>query len=80
MFFAIPIPAWIFAILYLGYSVYGMKNQLGNIGHAAHLGGAILGLILAVVFDPEVLHENGLYIGIMAIPIAALGYFVYKEK
>lgn len=82
MIFPIPIPiqGWIFGILYLAYSVYGMRSQLGNIGHAAHLGGAVLGLALAIIFAPEVLLYNGLYIGIMMVPIVALGYFVYKEK
>lgn len=82
MIFPIPIPiqGWIFGILYLAYSVYGMKSQLGNIGHAAHLGGAVIGLVLAIVFIPQVLYHNGLYIGLMAIPLIALGYFVYKEK
>ncbi len=50
LFFALPIPAWIFGILYLGYSVYGMKTNLGNMGHSAHLGGAIVGIIIAILF------------------------------
>ena len=25
------------------YSIYGMKNRVGNVGHSAHLGGAIGG-------------------------------------
>lgn len=79
-FFFIPMPAWVFAIAYLSYSVYGMKKALGNIGHAAHLGGAILGLLLVILFDPQLLIENGYYIALMSIPIIALGYFVYKEK
>ena len=43
--FFFPVPAFLFAILYIGVSIYGMKNQLGNIGHEAHLGGAIGGFI-----------------------------------
>jgi len=80
MFIPIPIKGWVFGILYLAYSVYGMKSQLGNIGHAAHLGGSLIGLILAIVFLPDILYYNGLYIGIMAIPLIILGYFAYKEK
>ena len=33
MFIPIPIPAYVFGIGYLLYSIYGMKNRLGNIGH-----------------------------------------------
>jgi len=76
----IPIQGWIFGILYLAFSVYGMKSQLGNIGHAAHLGGAAFGLILTIILTPSVLEHNALYIGIMIIPLIVLGYFAYKEK
>ncbi|NDW19877.1 rhomboid family intramembrane serine protease [Dysgonomonas sp. 216] len=79
-FIPIAIPGWIFGILYLAYSVYGMKQQLGNIGHAAHLGGALAGIIIVIILAPQVLQINGLYIGLMAIPLAALGYYVYKER
>jgi len=80
MFIPIPIKGWIFGILYLAYSVYGMKSNAGNIGHAAHLGGSLIGLLLAIIFLPQVLQENGLFIGIMAIPLIVLGYLAFKEK
>ncbi len=79
-YFFIPMPGWVFGILYLGYSVYGMKKALGNIGHAAHLGGAVVGLLLAILFAPQILLLHGYYIALMSAPIIALGYFVYKEK
>jgi membrane associated rhomboid family serine protease len=43
--FFIPMPAFLFAFLYVGVSVYGMKSKFGNIGHEAHLGGALGGVI-----------------------------------
>jgi membrane associated rhomboid family serine protease len=43
--FFIPMPAFIFAFLYIGVSIYGVKSKFGNIGHEAHLGGAIGGVI-----------------------------------
>lgn len=79
-FIPLPIPGWIFAIIYLGISIYGMKNQLGNIGHDAHLGGAVAGLVLALIFVPGSLQANLLFIGIMCIPIVVLAYYVYKER
>ncbi|MDR1811075.1 MAG: rhomboid family intramembrane serine protease, partial [Prevotella sp.] len=51
----IPVEGWIFGVLYLAYSTYGMKSQLGNIGHAAHLGGAVTGLLFAALFLPAIL-------------------------
>uniref|UniRef100_UPI0026151926 rhomboid family intramembrane serine protease n=1 Tax=Flavobacterium sp. TaxID=239 RepID=UPI0026151926 len=42
-FIPIPIPAYLFGIGYLLYSIYGMKAKNDNIGHTAHFGGAIGG-------------------------------------
>jgi len=74
------IPGWIFAILYLGYSVYGMQKQLGNIGHEAHLGGAIVGLIAPILFYPEIFVVNKLYILGMLVPIAVLLVLAIKSS
>lgn len=45
----IPMPAFLFAFIYIAISVYGMKTRFGNIGHEAHLGGAIGGFIATLV-------------------------------
>jgi len=76
----IPIPGWIFGLAYLAYSIYGMQSRQGNIGHDAHLGGAAIGLILAIAFEPVLLQINTLYIAIMAVPLIILGYLVAKKK
>ncbi len=52
------IPGYLFGILYIGYSIYGMKKQLGNIGHSAHLGGAIGGYLATLLFMPSVVSSN----------------------
>ncbi|SHF42392.1 rhomboid family intramembrane serine protease [Dysgonomonas macrotermitis] len=76
----IPIPGWLFGIGYLAYSVYGMRSSLGNIGHAAHLGGAAIGLIIAIILYPATLQYNTIYIGLIVLPLIWLGYLAYKEK
>ena len=58
LFFILPMPSWLFGILYLLYSVYGMNKQSDNIGHEAHLGGAIAGVVMAIIFSPNLLMEN----------------------
>lgn len=74
------IPGWLFGILYLGYSIYAMRKGADNIGHDAHLGGAATGLILTIIFAPIVLQMNGLYIGLMTIPLVILAVMLWKEK
>lgn len=49
----IPIPAWIFGLAFLAYSVYESKKGAGNINHHAHIAGAIWGIIYMIVFVPN---------------------------
>lgn len=80
LFFAIPIPGYIFAFLYLGYSIYGMKGRYDNIGHTAHLGGAIGGLLITLLLIPSLFETRLLFIGILLVPIAVLMYLVKMKK
>ncbi len=80
MFIPIDIPGWIFGIAYLLYSIYGMRNSVGNIGHDAHMGGAAMGVLWIVIFYPQALAANALYIGLMIIPLVALAVMVWKQK
>ena len=41
-----PIPAPLFAVLYLAYTSFLLDKELGNVSHEAHLGGALAGLLL----------------------------------
>lgn len=50
-----PIPSWAFGILYIIYSAWMGKKGGDNIGHNAHLWGAIYGLIFTALTIPGVL-------------------------
>lgn len=71
-FIPIPIPAWLFGLAYLLYSIYGMKRQLGNIGHDAHIGGAIGGYILTLAFAPVLFTVNLWIVILLAVPLIVL--------
>lgn len=77
-FIPIPIPAYIFGVGYLLYSMFGMKNQWGNIGHSAHIGGAIGGYLLTILMYPSVLSEHTFMVLILAVPIVLM--FIFKDK
>ena len=47
--FFIPMPAFLFAFVYVGVSIYGVKNKFGNIGHESHLGGALGGVLATFI-------------------------------
>ncbi|WP_299669093.1 rhomboid family intramembrane serine protease [uncultured Polaribacter sp.] len=80
LFFMIPIPGYIFGVGYLLYSIYGMKKQLGNVGHSAHLGGAIGGFALTLILYPSLFSTNRLMVILLAIPIVLLLIFGDKLK
>lgn len=50
--------AWIFGALYIAFTIYGIKKQIGNIGHAAHLGGTLVGMLLMLIWDPSILSRH----------------------
>ena len=59
-FFMLPVsvPGWLYAILFMGLSFYAMKAGKDNIGHDAHLGGAIVGLLITAALRPQVARQN----------------------
>lgn len=71
-FIPIPIPAYIFGIGYLLYSIYGMKAKRDNIGHTAHFGGAIGGYLITLVKEPHMFTDNLGMVILLAIPIILL--------
>ena len=71
-FVPVAIPAYLFGIGYLLYSIYGMKRQLGNIGHDAHFGGAIGGYVVTLMMAPWLFQAHLLMVGLLAIPIVLL--------
>ncbi|MEL7022853.1 MAG: rhomboid family intramembrane serine protease [Pseudomonadota bacterium] len=48
----IPIPAFLFAIGYVGYSMWAAKQNRDNVNHDAHLCGAATGLAFVLAIDP----------------------------
>nr|WP_314897087.1 rhomboid family intramembrane serine protease [uncultured Flavobacterium sp.] len=72
IFFIIPMPAYIFGILYLLYSIYGMKAKNDNIGHTAHFGGAVGGYLITLIKEPQLLVDHTLMVVLLAIPIVIL--------
>ncbi len=77
-FFGIPfsIPGWLYGIVYVAYSIYGIKSKKDNIGHEAHLGGALIGMFVALLMQPEAIEENYQTILIIAVPTIAFIYLI----
>ncbi|KAF2511521.1 rhomboid family intramembrane serine protease [Flavobacterium zhairuonense] len=72
IFFVLPMPAYLFGILYLLYSIYGMKAKNDNIGHTAHFGGAMGGYLITLIKMPSLFADHTLMTILLAIPIIIL--------
>ena len=55
MFIPIPIPAFVFAGLYVGYSIWMDQRGGDNVNHSAHLWGAAYGVMFTLLMQPAVL-------------------------
>lgn len=66
------IPAYLFGLIYLLFSIYGMKAKNDNIGHTAHFGGAAGGFLMTLTANPILFSERPLIILYLAIPLAIL--------
>jgi len=77
-FFLLPvsIPGWIYALLYVLFSIYGIRSQKNNIGHDAHLGGALIGMILALIMNPSAFMDNYGKILIILVPTLVFIYLI----
>ena len=80
LFFIIPIPAYVFGIGYLLYSIWGMKSRNDSIGHDAHFGGAMGGFIFTILLVPSVLTNHLFMVILLAIPILLLFVLKFFKK
>jgi membrane associated rhomboid family serine protease len=77
-FIPFPIPAHIFAVIFIIGSYIGLRGRIGNIGHDAHLGGAIIGLAVTTIMYPWIIRQSpALYVGVsgLSVTIMLLLYF-----
>lgn len=80
-FILIPfeMPAWIFGVLFVLVSIFGIKSQGDNIGHEAHLGGAIIGMICMFALRPIEIWENkGIFLALL-LPSLLFLFLVIKN-
>ena len=80
LFFPIPMPGYVMAALYLIYTIYGMRKQRDNIGHTAHFGGAVSGLISTIVFAPNLLVDSFKTLLVLALILVIAAFFLLKKN
>jgi membrane associated rhomboid family serine protease len=55
--FFLPVPAIIFAALYVGYSIYMDRKGGDNVNHSAHLWGAAWGVVFTLFMEPAIINR-----------------------
>ena len=53
--FFLPVPAILYAVAYIGYSIWMDRHGQDNVNHSAHLWGAAYGVAFTLLIEPEVL-------------------------
>ena len=77
--FLIPIPAWAYGILFLIGSFIALRRQTDNIGHDAHIGGAVIGLWTTGALQSEAVRENLRWFLILSALAGALFFYFIKN-
>ena len=74
----IEFPAWAFGIVFILVSIFGIKNSWGNIGHDAHLGGAIVGMVMTIALYPQVLELHPWVLAAFLLPCIIFFFLLYR--
>jgi len=54
LIFVLPVPAILFAVIYLVYTIYMDRQRTDRINHSAHLWGALYGMAFTIALEPRV--------------------------
>jgi len=68
------IPGWLFGIVYVGFTLYSIRQRGSQTAHEGHLGGAITGMLLLALLYPSIALQNWLVIVAITVPALVLIY------
>lgn len=75
----IEFSSWVFALLFIVISILGIKSQRDNIGHEAHLGGGIVGVLVTIALKPSILMANWWIILLVLIPTIVFLWLIIRN-
>lgn len=78
-FLPLYVPGPVFALGYLAWTYFALRRGIGNIGHDAHFGGAIAGLLIALAIEPRYCLASPFVYGATFL-FAALALFVLARN
>jgi len=63
--FVVPLPAILYAVLYVAYTFYMERRGTDNINHSAHFWGALYGVVFTIAMEPRIM---GLFLSSLTHP------------
>jgi membrane associated rhomboid family serine protease len=80
-FFGLPLylPGWLYGLAYILFSIYAIRSKSDNIGHEAHLGGGLAGVVIAIILHPSSIINNYFTILVIVIPSVVFLYYIIKK-
>jgi membrane associated rhomboid family serine protease len=76
----VPIPTSVYAVLFIIITFFGMRSHTGNIGHDAHLGGALVGLAVTAFLYPDIVTRSPVLFSVVVILSVTLLYYFLKRS
>jgi membrane associated rhomboid family serine protease len=73
------VPAWFYGICFVLFTIYGIKSQRDSIGHEAHLGGGLAGMLIGLAFFPDKFFVNYIPILLVVVPAFAFLILVFRK-
>lgn len=52
--FVVPVPAIVFAVVYVAYTIWAERTRRDKVNHSAHLWGAAFGVLFLVALEPRI--------------------------
>lgn len=74
--FIISLPGWLYGLLFIAFTIYGIRSKQRNIGYETYLGGALVGMLVAIAMHPQALLINIWPILIVAVPSIVFIYLI----
>lgn len=53
----VSLPAILFGLLYIGFSVYAQRRSMDNLNHDAHIAGALTGIVFILLLKPNTITQ-----------------------
>jgi len=79
LFIPVGIPGWVYALAYLAYSFLALNRGWNNVGHDAHIGGALTGILTAGIFQPAAIPASPWLFSIMLLICSAMLVYLWKN-